>query len=555
MRELARWESLTDRFALVLQRLRSAWLVGWFGPAAPVDGVDILVSIANLDQLQRRWAAVGRGRRAEPGVLGPNLTEPLLGMSGALVGALAAPFNSLLLLVVLDHVVGSVFGKILIMLGWLSGGALVSAVLGIAAPVVGFGLVPGAIGGQASDMFDVLGGVALLARPLARLWAQLTGREPVGTDRLAALVAQLLGAIAVVVTRFAGLLAPTRDAVIATILAVTEIGAAIGLVITDTVDAVTSLFDGPGSMPAVLAAVQQAVARLFGRILVLLTEGLTALATRLTHRLAGVLPTLAHWVVRAVGYLRTVLLDDPVIRWFLAFRELAAGLSAWSRRRAATPPAAGPPPSSPPSPWLTSFPWPASARALATVARHRPPAPSLGPIPPVPLLGPEAVPPLARAAEEGLLPAGPDPFALDQRHRAAIGRFRRPPSVFAGMWAELASKERERGSVGQLLGLADAISRITPFVTRSAALVVPQAAGEFLPRLESLLARIDQEIRSDAVPRPTRDLAEPSTVAPVVGRLVIRGDAAPSARPAVEAFAGALRGALAASPYPVPAGG
>ena len=39
------------------------------------------------------------------------------------------------------------------------------------------------------------------------------------------------------------------------------------------------------------------------------------------------------------------------------------------------------------------------------------------------------------------------------------------------------------------------------------------------------------------------------------GRLVIRGDAAPSARPAVEAFAGALRGALAASPYPVPAGG
>src|SRR5262249_8767780 len=155
-----------------------------------------------------RWAMIGRHRREQPGVLGPNLTEPLLGMSGALVGMLAAPLNSLLLVAVADKLVDSVFGKVLIMLAWLSGGSLVTALLVLGAPLLALGLVPGAIGGQESELFDVLGGLALLGRPLARLWAQLSGREPVRNpllaqimalaDRLAALLAQLLGAIAVV---------------------------------------------------------------------------------------------------------------------------------------------------------------------------------------------------------------------------------------------------------------------------------------------------------------------------------------------------------------------
>jgi len=74
VRKLSRWESLTDTFALVARRLRSAFLVQWFGTALPVAGLDLAVVIGNLDELQARWAMVTRGRRDDGGFPGPNLT-------------------------------------------------------------------------------------------------------------------------------------------------------------------------------------------------------------------------------------------------------------------------------------------------------------------------------------------------------------------------------------------------------------------------------------------------------------------------------------------------
>ena len=78
VKKLDRWEGLTDTFALVARRLRGAFMVGWFGPGIPVQGLDVVVTVTNLSELYDRYLQVTSGNRGS-GSRGPNLTEPLLG--------------------------------------------------------------------------------------------------------------------------------------------------------------------------------------------------------------------------------------------------------------------------------------------------------------------------------------------------------------------------------------------------------------------------------------------------------------------------------------------
>src|SRR6476660_4788743 len=97
MRPLEPWQSLTERFELVVDRLRSAYLVRWFGTGLPTQGVTLKVTLANFDQLRARWFAVGADQKSKLGPPGPNMLEPLLGTAGLMTGMLAMPLNAMLL--------------------------------------------------------------------------------------------------------------------------------------------------------------------------------------------------------------------------------------------------------------------------------------------------------------------------------------------------------------------------------------------------------------------------------------------------------------------------
>ena len=56
------------------------------GTALPSGGATLRVAFANMHELRRRWLAVGADRAGETPAIGPNLTEPLMGMGGTLVG-------------------------------------------------------------------------------------------------------------------------------------------------------------------------------------------------------------------------------------------------------------------------------------------------------------------------------------------------------------------------------------------------------------------------------------------------------------------------------------
>src|SRR5262245_55312770 len=216
VKKLERWEAATEAFSLVVDRLRSAYLVRWFGTALPSVGLALKVAFANMHELRARWIAIGAGRAGETPPIGPNLTEPLLGASGTLVGIFATPLNSVLLGLALGSLVDRWWVRVLAVANWLTAGLLGTGALGLVGTVGGVGLLfalsAWAISGQPRELFDLLGAIAELVEPLQRFWRQVTGpREAVRNpllreilvlgDRTAALTAFLLGAFAVLITR------------------------------------------------------------------------------------------------------------------------------------------------------------------------------------------------------------------------------------------------------------------------------------------------------------------------------------------------------------------
>jgi hypothetical protein len=563
VRRLNRWEALTDQFSLVARRLRSTWLVRWFGSGVPVDGVDLRINITNLDALQQRWSRVGRRTVAEP--LGPNLTEPLLGDAGAVFGILANPVGALIAVAALNNHVSSIGAKLGLMFSWLLAGLPVSAALLLAAPLLALALLPAGLGGQARGVYDLFGAIAELGRPLQMLWDQLSGRAPVRNpllaqlvrfaDRLAALAAQLLGAVAVAVTRFARMIGPLRAAALASMQAVGEIVAAIQLVATDTQAALLLMFDGPHSVSAILAASQASVGRVLDRVMAMVMRGFTTVTGYLVARANSTVPTVVHWVVEAVHYVARVLAGNPVILWLLGFREQLATMQGWSARLPAAPPAAKPA-ASPAASSGGGFPLPPmphSVRMLQSALAHPPPAPPVPTFALPPILSPGVASTLAPALRLLGAPGSPDPFRLSVEQRAALERQRRPPSVFGLMRQDLRRREAKSDSEDRLWTLSAALATVAPAISRSAATAASEYAGQYLPRLVGVLDAIDAELRRAPRRLPTRELPEPATVRPVIDRLVIRRPGPASSRAELERFARSLRRELDAADYPVPA--
>ncbi|MDN5789392.1 MAG: hypothetical protein L0H25_00795 [Micrococcales bacterium] len=564
VRRLERWEGITDALGLVARRLRSAWLVRWFGTAVPVAGLDLRVAIANLDELRSRYGlvtAAGRG----PG--GPNLTEPLLGAGGIVAGAFAAPLNAMVASVMVGAVMRRWWQQLIAALGWLSGGGLISGLLVIAAPLAVVGVLAQGIGGGASDAYDVLGALAVMALPLSRLWEQLSGRAPVRNplvrqlvalgDRLAALLAQVLGVVAVAVTRIAPLVYPAVAAARSTIGAVGEIIVMIVHAVADLPTVFGWFLAGPLSVTSIVRSVVTAVLGLLGRLRLLVTTTLTTLASVALARVGPTVHAVVRYAVDAARVVQRAILDTPFVRWLFAVRGLAAAFGRWSRRP-------GPPPSprsasSAPSPWVTSFPWPASVRALRVGLAHRPTVRTPTLIAPA-WVGLDLIGPVAGAMRSGVLSSPPDPFWLGPARSGALHRFRQAPSIAGELRSLEARQQRTKAAaLSQVFELAGVLAEVGPPIARAIALLAPAQAATVLPQLEERLDLIDAALRripdGHAPVHPTRELPEPDSLRPVIGRLVVRAAGAAGTEDRLRHFVDEVRGQLDARPYPAAASG
>src|SRR5262245_49853737 len=152
-----------ETISTVAERLRSAYLVHWFGTALPSVGNTLRVGLANMDELRARWMAVGGPQAGATPPVGPNLTEPLLGAGGALAAILASPLNGILLTTAIGSLVETWWAKTLAVVNWLTAGLLMSAALSVGGVGLPLGLIVFTLGGELRELFDFLGALAELA--------------------------------------------------------------------------------------------------------------------------------------------------------------------------------------------------------------------------------------------------------------------------------------------------------------------------------------------------------------------------------------------------------
>jgi hypothetical protein len=552
LKKVDRWATVTETFSLVVDRLRSAYLVRWFGTPLPSVGLELRVAFANMDELRRRWLAIGADRPPGTPAIGPNLTEPLLGMSGTLVGIFATPLNSMLLSVALGELVDRWWVVALAAVNWLTYGLLGAGVLGLVGVAGGAGLLwalsAWAISGQPREAFDLLGAIAEVVEPLQRFWQQVTGpREAVKNpllreilifgDRFAGLMAFLLGAFAVLVTRVGPILEPLRIGFFATVGIAQELWALVSLAFSQTVDVVKGLLSGPDSFPRALAAVFALFARTFRRLGASLKGVWTSIAETFSWLKYFTKELIRWWWTVAEPFVRSQTIDHPTIAYL---RSLAASLAVFSTWKGRAPKA---PPSPPSPPGLMS-------RAGAWVLRKLgmpTTTPTLPSLPKLPLISLDLIAPLAGITHllklTGLVPGlAPNPLEPGAEARAVLRRAERPPSVFGAEWAALEKEARRPEPLAQALETAAYLSL--------ARRVISPAAAERVRKLEDVLTKLDATIRAERARHPVKDVPEPTELSPVIRTLRVR---ARGLKPEVlRAWVEDLRDQLNAAPYPVP---
>jgi len=177
-RDLSRWNAwnqIVDLELTLLDRARGAFLGRWFGAGLPMLQGELLVFIANLDELKIRYGELRRGALKQDS--DRNLTEPIAGITGTLVGALLSPPSSILVMPLIAEQMPTVTTKLAAATNAITWGGLGVLIAALGVPLVGLGLPAlalrqPALGAAGFRLLGALTGFFMAAR---RLIEQLVG--------------------------------------------------------------------------------------------------------------------------------------------------------------------------------------------------------------------------------------------------------------------------------------------------------------------------------------------------------------------------------------------
>jgi hypothetical protein len=552
---LAPWREIVPLESTVVGRARSAFLVHWFGPRLPLDGLTLSGYVVNTDELARRY---GLAQRSIPSSQdGPNLTEPLLGFAGLVAGVLMSPVGAIVGVRTLLHAAGFGLMTVLGAFVWLATPASL-LIVGLLASPVGIGvlfggLVAGGAGGYAlaggladrrdlRALFDVFGSLARLMNAGVVFLDQLIGpraqvRNPLLrqilklADRLAPLFAQILGAVAVVVRRVGPILGPVARTILALAGLVGAAAAALGDIFRGLADRLEELAGGPLSIMRAVNRVTATAQLEFAHIHDAMTQGLGVIV--------GALSEVGPWLTRAFSSfvnpvgddLRQVFKEHNVMRIIDALTTQISLIAAvWTTAVSTTAPSTTTRTKAKPSvidPLLAKLRWPLRAPSAALPAfPHLPAIPGaaqreqmrqsmgIGAVPPVSLESVEAL--AARLGPER------DPstrLELGGDTRGALERSLGRPSAFAAdrRGVPTAVLPVARDQLAQLRqALSVVVGRVLP----------PEMRAVYAPQLADTLATIDREVY-DVTPKapsdlPLLDLPASDSLKPHVRRLRLR---------------------------------
>lgn len=262
---LSGWRELSFLEMLIIRRMRTAFLVHWYGRDIPTTGAHLRVAIANLDALRARYQMLDRlqGRRTATPQM--NLTEPLMGLVGAVGGLASVPAVAVVLAVIVgrllqahSEVMAFILGQIPLagtVFGLIGGGFISGAIL-VAGPLLALGVPAMAMQhprtaqrlvtflGATAELIDaavafvdqILGPRSAVRNPL--LWRMLVLFDHVGQ-----LLVQLVGAAAYLVVRVGALLQPLIQQIPQLFELVVLVAETIAFILEDVLDRILWLVD------------------------------------------------------------------------------------------------------------------------------------------------------------------------------------------------------------------------------------------------------------------------------------------------------------------------
>jgi len=548
VKKLAPWHELVYLEELLLDRVRSAFIVYWFGKSLPISKLSLRIAIINLDPLRRRYLAVKAASKA-PDVMGVNLTEPMAGFTGTLAGMLMSPVGFTVVAAVALRYLWSLGGKWLTILSIIIGIILgpIATVIGLA--VGGLGLVGGpilALMGAGSPLiqstYRFLGTLAGFLNALRRLLRQLLGprsgvKNPLLRpvlelgDQLAALLPHLIALFAFLITRVGPELRPLTMQLPHFYRLVQAVIQTIVFIYQDLVSRLQGLYKGGDSPWSILKSI-------FGRmggLLRTLFKGFGGLFSKISTRFKewadSAKDQLKEWWLAVKPMINAVTVDHPVIKTISALiKAVKEALRLF--KKSGVKHSAGSKTSAPPSkPSFSSQIIKQAKKALTPPSL--PSLPSKGKIQkqlgaPPPELSLGAITSLAELIailhrqEPGLVP---DPFVLSPAAKKAVRRASYPPSIFAAERRKLRDAQ-DRTVAQQLALLREKELPYRQLLLAVVQRVLPTAAASKVTVLEQLFKQIDENIyqykTQQRAELPVRQLDENNRLRPVVKHLRVR---------------------------------
>ena len=519
---LAPWAGIANTESLVLQRIRGAFLVRWFGRSVPRVGPYTSVSISNRAELTARLTEVASAGSPTAGAT--SLTNPAAALAGIIGGSLLSPVGQLAGLSLLLRFGRFSFATLGFALLWLVGAVF----------TVGMFAAPGATGVIAVAALAGLGGAGTLLGFLAfrayidgvlsaaaaavhamnaatQLFGLLVGRRTavrnplVGAvlallDRLGVLAAQLLGAVAFVIDRVGPRLIPTALTLVAIRRAITTTCDALGLGLDTMVRALRRLTDGGWAITSYFVRLMVVVRQVMTAVVDKIGAGIDITTTAITHGIDELKAQVRGYLTKVDEYMRKLFKEHPTVKTLL---DLIAIIEA---RTKAAPKQKQP--------------------GLFDKVLPKVELPD-----PTKLLDelPTPVTPTWAAIEREAArprPGGIDRLQLELKAYVAVAEIADRPSIFA---------KRREGLRDSLVQNRAQLGALTDVITTLVGgFLTPALWSELAPRVEPVVDEFAKLVYGDVPAPPTRPLPvrradEPVSVRPVIRKLRLRSADLPPA--------------------------
>lgn len=566
--KLQGWNQLIVLEQTLLDRARGIFMAKWFGAGLPMHGNALRVFIANFDELAARYEELRVQAMKQRS--GMNVTEPLMGMTGMVVGMIAAPLPSILVLAMWDELSEGVAAPILGVLDTITYGVIPPVLVLVFGPLIFLGALAWYIK-DLPMLHEFLAATTDLLVAARGFLEQLLGpregvRNPIVRslltilDKVAVILPFLFVIVSLVVVHLGARLGPLAKQLDLMIPLIGQVFDVVAEVFKDLFERLKGLYAGKNSPWAIVRGIIYTFRKMFKEVkngFIELYKPLGKLFETVEVTKPGekpkkqmrimiaIMDALEKAFNKVIPFIKEMTTENWLRKRFKAMGDRMDLIAAIWKRNPPDPPKPvkpkmfGPiviPPEEPFGKWFAR-----QRKAPATLKKPTKPN-----IPDFPEWGASAVITyfIGDAKPEGPFTAPADLFVLDADQQKKLARLKQPTDLFDAERKKLLKGQKLEDVVAQQQADAERLRALLFAVIDR---LLPESVGAEVPKLQGLLWEIDEALYGKRARFPVRDLPEGDLLKPEVIKLRVRAPG--MKRGEVKRWTDDLREALTKQPY------